>query len=347
MYSKLAAVTIGIFLFGCVTTPIIGNGANKARVIRHLEANSDIELAQEMHPKALETLVKLYTKGTIQASDITRYGAYLGRFQDLKALFYDAVEWTEISESAVHVGEFFILTSSNDPLQNYGRHLHALEPAERSRIDEIVWNENFPGVNRRRTLATYLRQLRLFDNELDLQSFMDAVFVAYIHSHLWAEEKHVRLGFSRFSSHDNFRSHLRLTNTLSSFPHEEDSRVRAFGELKDHGFVEILDAWSAEAQKGIAHTRERMPLRKGEIVVIPVLTLLSKTRRGLKEKGDIQFLEILYPYFKEAVRTRDWTNFNRKMQERGHGNLLGGSKHVAYIRYLSPWPIPVSRRYNR
>lgn len=188
MYSKLAAVTIGIFLFGCVTTPIIGNGANKARVIRHLEANSDIELAQEMHPKALETLVKLYTKGTIQASDITRYGAYLGRFQDLKALFYDAVEWTEISESAVHVGEFFILTSSNDPLQNYGRHLHALEPAERSRIDEIVWNENFPGVNRRRTLATYLRQLRLFDNELDLQSFMDAVFVAYIHSHLWAEE---------------------------------------------------------------------------------------------------------------------------------------------------------------
>ena len=346
MYLKLVTVTIGMFLFGCVTTPNMGNGANKARVTRYLEANSDTELGQEMHPKALEKLIKLYAKGAIQTSDITRYGAYLGRFQDLKSLFYDAVEWTEISESAVHVGEHFILTS-NDPLQKYGRHLHALGPAERSMMDDIVWDEKSIGVNRRRALATYLRELRLFDNESDLQSFIDAVFVAYIHSHLWAEEKRVRLGSSRFSSHDNFRVYLRLGNTFSSFPHEKIGLIRAFSALEDYGFIEILDAWSAEAQKGIAHTRKRMPLREGEIVIIPVLTLLSSTRRGLKEKGDLQFLEILYPYFKEAVRTRNWTDFNRKMRERGHGNLLGGSKRVAYIRFLPPWPIPISRGFNR
>ena len=347
MYLKIAAVTMGVFLLGCVTLPVTSNGANKEQVTAFLEANSDANLAQEMHPKALDRLVKLYAKGVVQAKDITRYGSYLGGFQDLKSLFYDAVEWTDISESAVLVGEHFILTSGNDPLQKYGRHLHALEPQERSKIDEIVWDAKSTGVNRRRALAKYLRELRLFDNESDLQSFIDAVFVAYIHSHLWAEEKQVRLGSSRFSSHDNFRSHLRLTNTSYSFPNEEDRLVRAFGELKDNGFIEILDAWSAEAQKGIAHTRERMPLREGEIVVIPVLTLLSKTRRGLREKGDLQFVKILYPYFKEAVRTRNWTNFDRKMRERGHGSLLGGSKHVAYIRYLSPWPIPVSRGYNR
>ena len=347
MCVKIAAVTLGVCLVGCVVLPTIGDGSSKAQVTRYLEANSNVKLAQEMHPKAVEKLVKLYEKGEIQVSDITRYGTYLGRFQDLKSLFYDAVEWTEISESAVNVGEFFILTTGNDPLQKYGRHLHALEPAERSRIDEIVWNENSTGANRRRILATYLRELGMFDNEAELQSFLDAVFVAYIHSHLWAEEKRVRLGTSRFSSRDNFRGHLRLSNSFSSFPHDEKQFVRAFEELKDNGFIEILDAWSAEAQKGIAHTRANMPLRDGEIVIIPVLTLLSSTRRGLKEKGDIQFAKILYPYFKEAVKTRDWTDFNRKMRERGHGELLWGSKHVAYIRYLSSWPIPVSRGVNR
>ena len=343
MYLKIAAVTMGVFLLGCVTLPVTSNGANKEQVTAFLEANSDANLAQEMHPKALDRLVKLYAKGVVQAKDITRYGSYLGGFQDLKSLFYDAVEWTGISEPAVQIGENFILTSGNDPLQKYGRHLHALEPEERSKIDEIVWDETSTGVNRRNRLAIYLRELRLFDNESDLQSFIDAVFVAYIHSHLWAEEKRVRLGSSRFSSHDNFRGHLRLSNTSYSFAHDENRFVRTFEELKDNGFIEILDAWSAEAQKGIAHTRENMPLREGEIVVIPVLTLLSSTRRGLKEKGDIRFLKTLYPYFKEAVLTKDWTDFNRKMRERGHGDLLGGSKRVAYIRYLSPWPIPVSK----
>ena len=347
MYLKIAAVTMGVFLLGCVTLPVTSNGANKEQVTAFLEANSDANLAQEMHPKALDRLVKLYAKGVVQAKDITRYGSYLGGFQDLKSLFYDAVEWTGISEPAVQIGENFILTSGNDPLQKYGRHLHALEPEERSKIDEIVWDETSTGVNRRNRLAIYLRELRLFANETDLHTFMDAVFVAYIHSHLWAEEKRVRLGSSRFSSHDNFRGHLRLSNTSYSFAHDENRFVRTFEELKDNGFIEILDAWSAEAQKGIAHTRENMPLREGEIVVIPVLTLLSSTRRGLKEKGDIRFLKTLYPYFKEAVLTKDWTDFNRKMRERGHGDLLGGSKRVAYIRYLSPWPIPVSRGYNR
>ena len=347
MCVKFAAVTLGVCLVGCVVLPAIGDGSSKARVISYLEANSVVKLAEEMHPKALQKLVKLYDRKAVRGNDISRYGKYLGKFQDIKALYYDAVEWTGISEPAVQIGENFILTSGNDPLQKYGRHLHALEQSERSMIDEIVWNENSIGVNRRRALATYLRELHLFDNELDLQSFMDAVFVAYIHSHLWAEEKRVRLGSSRFSSHDNFRGHLRLSKTSYSFAHDENRFVRAFEELKDNGFIEILDAWSAEAQKGIAHTRENMPLREGEIVIIPVLTLLSSTRRGLKEKGDIRFLKTLYPYFKEAVLTRDWTDFNRKIRERGHGDLLGGSKRVAYIRYLSPWPIPVSRGYNR
>ena len=343
MYLKIAAVTMGAFLLGCVTLPITSNGANKARVTAFLEANSDANLAQEMHPKALDRIVKLYAKGVVQANDITRYGSYLGGFQGLKALFYEVLEWTEVSECAVLVGEYFILTSGNDPLQKYGRHLHALEPEERSKIDDIVWDEKSTGVNRRRALAKYLRELRLFDNESDLQSFVDAVIVAYIHSHLWAEEKQVRLRSSRFSSHDNFRGHLRLGSSFSSFPSERSALLRAFRELEDNGFIVIMDAWSAEAQEGIAHTRERMPLREGEIVVIPVLTLLSNTRQGLKENGDLRYLEILYPYFKEAVRTRNWTNFDRKMRERGHGNLLGGSKHVAYIRFLPPWPIPISR----
>ena len=347
MSTKIAVVMLGVCLVGCVALPVIGGGSTKAEITRHLEANTDVELAKEMHPKAFQMLTKLYDRKAVQANDISRYGTYLGSFQNLKALFYDAVEWTRISESAVQIGEYFILTAGNDPLQEFGRHLHALKLEERSKIDEIVWDDTSIGVNRRRALATYLRELALFANESNLQSFMDAVFVAYVHSHLWAEEKRVRLGFSRFSSHDNFRGHLRLRNILFSFPQEEDRFVRAFGELRDNGFIEILDAWSTEAQEGIAHTRERLPLRAGEIVIIPVLTLLSNTRRDLKEKGDIHFVKILYPYFKEVVRTRNWTQFNRKMRERGHGDLLGGSKHVAYIRFQSPWPIPVSREYDR
>ena len=70
-----------------------------------------------------------------------------------------------------------------------------------------------------------------------------------------------------------------------SFANDENRFVRAFEELRDNGFIEILDAWSAEAQKGIAHTRENMPLREGEIVIIPVLTLLSSTRRGSEREG--------------------------------------------------------------
>ena len=250
MYLKITAVTLGAFLVGCIALLIVVYGSSKTQVTRYLEARSEVGLAQEMQPKALDRLIKLYDKRAVQSNDVTRYGTYLAGFQDLKSLFYDAVDWTEISESAVHVGECFILTTGNDPLQKYGRHLHALEPAERSRIDEIFWNENSTAVNRRRVLATYLRELRLFDGESEANSFIDAIFVAYIHSHLWDEEKRVRLGASRFSSHDNFRSHLRLrlTNTFYSFPNEEDRLVRAFGELKDNGFIEILDAWSAEAQ---------------------------------------------------------------------------------------------------
>lgn len=347
MCAKMAVVTLGVCLVGCVVLPAMGKCSSKVQVTRYLEAKSEAKLADEMHPKAMQKLVKLYDGKAVQANDISRYGTYLAKFQDIKALYYDAVEWTGISEPAVHIGEKFILTSGNDPLQEYGRLLHALEPEERLKIDEIVWDNTSTGVNRRNRLAIYLRELRLFANDKDLHTFMDTVFVAYIHSHLWAEEKRVRLGSTRFSSHDNFRGYLRLSNTTYSFANDENRFVRAFEELKDNGFIEILDAWSAEAQKGIAHTRENMPLREGEIVIIPVLTLLSSTRRGLKEKGDIRFLKTLYPYFKEVVKTRDWGDFNRKMRERGHGDLLGGSKRVAYIRYLSPWPIPVSGVYNR
>ena len=344
---KMAAVTLAACLVGCVVSPAIGDASSKEQVTRYLEAKSDVKLADEMHPKAMQKLVKLYDRKTVEANDISRYGTYLAKFQDITALYYDAVEWTGISEPAVHIGEKFILTSGNDPLQKYGRHLHALKPEERSKIVEIVWDNTSTGVTRRNRLAIYLRELRLFTNDKDLHTFMDAVFVAYIHSHLWAEEKRVRLGSTQFSSHDNFRGYLRLSNTTYSFVNDENRFVRAFEELKDNGFIDILDAWSAEAQKGIAHTRENMPLREGEIVIIPVLTLLSSTRRGLKEKGDIRFLKTLYPYFKEAAKTRNWAEFNRKMRERGHGDLLGGSKRVAYIRYVSPWPIPVSRGYNR
>ena len=87
-----------------------------------------------MHPKAMQKLVKLYDSKTVQSNDISRYGTYLAKFQDIKALYYDAVEWIGISEPAVHIGEKFILTSGNDPLQKYGRLLHALVPEERSKI---------------------------------------------------------------------------------------------------------------------------------------------------------------------------------------------------------------------
>ena len=245
------------------------------------------------------------------------------------------------------VGEYFILTAGMDPLQKYGRHLHALEIDQRSMIDRIVWDDKSTSVNRRSTVAKYLRDLRLFDNESDLQSFVNAIFVAYIHSHLWVEEKKGRLGNSRVTSHDYFQGHIRLRNTVSFFLHEKTGFVRALRELEDNGFIEIMDAHDPAAQKGIQHTLARMPLREGEVVIIPVLTLLSTIRRGLKEKGDLQFLKILYPYFKEVVRTKNWGNFNMKMRERGHGDLIAGSKRVAYIRFLSPWPIPISRQSNR
>ena len=347
MFLKSTAVTVGTTLLGCALFSITANAATTTQVTALLEANTESGLAQEMHPKVFDRLAKMYKAGAVQATDINRYGSYLEGFQDLKTVFYDVVEWTGVSESAVQIGEYFILTGGNDPLQKYGRHLHALEQHQRSTIDEIVWNENTTGVHRRRALETHLLDLRLFDNERDMQSFIDGVFVAYIHSHLWAEEKRVRFGSSRFTSHDYFLGHIRLRNMFSFSAHQKTEMLRGFRELEDNGFIEILDARSPEAQNGIAHTRERMPLRPGEIVVIPVLTLLSKIRHGLKEEGDLQFLKILYPFFREGVKTQNWTNYHMKMQERGHGNLLEGSNRVAYIRFLPPWPVPVSSGSNR
>ena len=343
MILKTATVTAGAFLWGCALFPITGNAANTAHVNALLEANTESSVAQEMHPKALDRLAKLYESESVQASDITRYGLYLEQFQDLKSLFYDVVEWTGVSEYAVLIGEYFILSSGNDPLQKYGRHLHALELEQRSTVDEIIWNEKSTAGDRRRVLAPFLRKLRLFGSEADLQSFIDDIFVAYIHSHLWVEEKRGRFGSSRFSSHDYFRGHLRIGNVFSFLAHQKTDLLRGFRELEDNGFIEILDARSPEAQKGIAHTLERMPLDPGEIVVIPVLTLLSPIRQGLKDKRDVQYLKTLFPYFREGVRTKNWANYHRKMQERGHGHLLDGSNRVAYIRFLPPWPVPVSR----
>ena len=64
MCVKIAAVTLGVCLVGCVVLPTIGDGSSKAQVTRYLEANSNVKLAEEMHPKAVERLVKLYAEGS-------------------------------------------------------------------------------------------------------------------------------------------------------------------------------------------------------------------------------------------------------------------------------------------
>ena len=345
---EIKVITVGIFLLSCVVLQAaMGDIVTKTQVTTFLEANSEYPLAKEIHPKALEKLVELYTGKSIESGDITRYGKYLSGFQNLKSVFYEIVGMVKLSDSAILVGEHFILSYGTDPLQKYGRHLHSLDIDQRSKIDTIVWNEKSTSVNRRSNVKKYLQELRLFNNEFDLQTFVDDLFIAYIHSHLWVEEKQDRLGNSLITSHDYFRGNLRLINTFSFFPNEKIKFVSAFRELENQGFIEIMDARDPAARNGIQHTLARMPLRNGEIVIIPVLTLLSPIRHGLKVKKDLQFLRIIYPHFKEGVLTKNWKNFATKMEQRGHGDLINEAQRVAYIRYLPPWPIPVSNKVNR
>lgn len=345
---KIKVFTLGIFLLSCVVLQTaMGDIRTKAQVITYLEANIEYPLAKEVHPKVLEKLVELFKKQAIESGDITRYGKYLSGFQNIKSVFYEIVGMVKLSDSAILIGEYFILSYGTDPLQKYGRHLHSLDKDQRSKIGIIVWNQKSTGVNRRSNVKKYLRELQLFDNEIDLKTFVDDLFIAYIHSRLWFEEKQVRLGKSLISSHEYFRGNLRLSNTLSFFPHEKTKFVSAFRELEDAGFIEIMDAQDPVARNGIQHTLARMPLRNGEIVIIPVLTLLSPIRQGLKARKDLQFLSIIYPHFKEGVRTKNWKNFATKMEQRGHGDLINEAQRVAYIRFLPPWTIPVSKTVNR
>ncbi len=130
---KMIMTVIGICFLGYSVLPTAtADMTTQKQVITFLEANSKTGLAQEMLPDVLNNLVELYRTKSVESEDISRYGVYLNRFQNLKSLFYEVAEWTELSESAVLIGEYFVLSIGMDPLQQYGRHLHALEPNQRS-----------------------------------------------------------------------------------------------------------------------------------------------------------------------------------------------------------------------
>ena len=230
---RMIITGIGMCLLGCsVLLTSTADMTTRRRVETLLEANSKTDLAQEMLPNVLNSLIELYKTKAVEDADISRYGAYLSRFQNLKSLFYEVAEWTKLSESAVLIGEYFVLSIGMDPLQQYGRHLHALEFNQRLAIEAIVWNKNLGTTDRRSRLSEALRKLNLFDSESDLQSFVNTVFVAYIHSHLWVAEKKGRFGSSKFTSRDYFQSYLRISDTLSFFGREKAAFVSAFEELQ-------------------------------------------------------------------------------------------------------------------
>lgn len=347
---KMIMTAIGMCLLGCSVLPTaMADMTTREHVVTFLEANANTGLAQEMLPNVLDSLVELYKTKTVVSADISRYGAYLNQFQNLKSLFYEVAEWTELSESAVLIGEYFVLSISMDPLQQYGRHLHALEINQRVAIEAIIWNKNLGTTDRRSRLSEALRELNLLDSERDLQSFVNTVFVAYIHSHLWVAEKKGRFGSSRFTSRDYFQSYLRISDTLSFFGREKAAFVSAFEELQNQAVIEIMDARDPAVMNGIRHTLTRMPLRDGEIVIVPVLTMLLSIRDLLKAGDDLQFLKIVYPDFKSGILKRDFSNFDARMRSRGYSNMLDKMfmLRLAYIRFLPPWPVPILKKPTR
>ena len=162
-------------------------------------------------------------------------------------------------------------------------------------------------------------------------------------------EKKGRFGSSRFTSRDYFQSYLRISDTLSFFGREKTAFVSAFEELQNQAVIEIMDARDPAVMGGIRHTLTRMPLRDGEIVIIPILTMLLPIRDMLKAGDDLQFLKIVYPDFKNGILKRDFGNFDAKMQVRGHNNTLDKmfTLRLAYIRFLPPWTIPILKKPTR
>jgi hypothetical protein len=344
---KLIMTAIGMCFLGySVLLTATADMTTRRHVVTFLEANANTGLAQEMLPNILDSLVELYKTKTVESADISRYGAYLSRFQNLKSLFYEVAEWAELSESAVLIGEYFVLSIGMDPLQQYGRYLHTLEINQRLAIEAIVWNKNLGTTDRRSRLGNSLRELNLFDSERDLQSFVNTVFVAYIHSHLWVEEKKGRFGSSRFTNRDYFRGYLRISDTLSFLGREKAAFVSAFEELQNQAVIEIMEARDPAVMNGIRHTLTRMPLRNGEIVIVPVLTMLLPIRDMLKAGDDLQFLKTIHPDFKNGILKRNFSNFDAKMKTRGHNNTLDKmfTLRLAYIRFLPPWSIPIVKK---
>ena len=107
-----------------------------------------------------------------------------------------------------------------------------------------------------------------------------------------------------------------------------------------------MDARDPAVMNGIRHTLTRMPLRDGEIVIVPVLTMLLPIRDVLKAGGDLQFLKTVYPYFKNGILKRDFSNFDTRMRNRGYSNTLDKmfTLRLAYIRFLPPWPVPILKK---
>lgn len=344
---KMMMAVIGFYLLsGAVLPAATADTMTRRSVVTLLEPNSKTDLVQEMLPNVLNSLVELYQTKAVESADISRYGAYLNRFQSLKSLFYEVAEWTELSESAVLIGEHFVLSIGMDSLQQYGRHLHALEFNQRLAIEATAWNKNLDTMDRRSSLSKALRELNLFDSEQDLQSFVNTVFVAYIHSHLWVSEKKGRFGSSNFTSRDYFQSYFRISDTLSFFRRQKAAFISAFEELQNQAVIEIMDARDPAVMNGIRHTLTRMPLRDGEIVIVPVLTMLLPIRDMLKAGDDPQFLKTVYPDFKNGILKRDFSNFDARMRSRGYSNMLDKmfTLRLAYIRFLPRWPIPILKK---
>ena len=110
-----------------------------------------------------------------------------------------------------------------------------------------------------------------------------------------------------------------------------------------------MDARDPAVMHGIRHTLTKMPLRDGEIVIIPVLSMLLPIRDTLKAGNDLQFLKVVYPDFRDGILKRDFSNFDARMQGRGYSNMLDKmfTLRLAYIRSLPPWPIPILKKPTR
>ena len=182
------------------------------------------------------------------------------------------------------LGENFLsLPTGNDPLQKYGRHLHALEPEERSKIDEIVWDETSTGAQ---SSKPYFGDILagayacLITNRT-CNPLLTLCLLPISTPIFGLKKNGCDSDLLDFPATTIFEVIFGSQTRLTSFAHDENRFVRTFEELKDNGFIEILDAWSAEAQKGIAHTRENMPLREGEIVDYPRAHAALKYASGI------------------------------------------------------------------